>query len=84
MLNHYDLGLYVGWFEIPRDFVGLPELYGLKYDKLITSVIVFLYLCSYNLDGSVTAGIGARFNSKHVTCVFKTKLFFIKISFGNL
>jgi hypothetical protein len=29
MLNHYDLGLYVGWFEIPRDFVGLPELYGL-------------------------------------------------------
>ena len=20
MLNHYDLGLYVGWFEIPRDF----------------------------------------------------------------
>jgi hypothetical protein len=53
MLNHYDLGLYVGWFEIPRDFVGLPELYGLKYDKLIASVIV-LYLCSYNLDGSVT------------------------------
>jgi len=35
MLNHYDLGLYVGWFEIPRDFVGLLELYGLKYDKLI-------------------------------------------------
>jgi hypothetical protein len=25
-LNHYDLGLYVGWFEIPRDFIGLPEL----------------------------------------------------------
>jgi len=83
MLNHYDLGLYVGWFEIPRDFVGLPELYGLKYDKLIASVIV-LYLCSYNLDGSVTYIVGARFNSKHVTCVFKTKLFFIKISFDNL
>ena len=42
MLNHYDLGLYVGWFEISRDFVGLPELYGLKYDKLIASVIVFV------------------------------------------
>ena len=42
MLNHYDLGLYVGWFEIPRDFVGLPELYGLNYDKLIASVIVFV------------------------------------------
>jgi hypothetical protein len=41
MLNHYDLGLYVGWFEIPPDFVGLPELYGLKYDNLITLVIVF-------------------------------------------
>jgi hypothetical protein len=26
MLDHYDLGLYVGWFEIPRDFIGLPEL----------------------------------------------------------
>jgi hypothetical protein len=42
MLNHYDLGLYVGWFEISRDFVGLPELYGLKYENLITSVIVFV------------------------------------------
>jgi hypothetical protein len=26
MLDHYDLGLYVGWFEIPHDFIGLPEL----------------------------------------------------------
>jgi hypothetical protein len=42
MLNHYDLDLYVGWFEIPRDFVGLPELYAFKYDNLITSVIVFV------------------------------------------
>jgi hypothetical protein len=42
MLNHYDLGLYVGWFEIPRDFVGLPELYGFKYDNLITSMIIFV------------------------------------------
>jgi hypothetical protein len=40
-LNHYDLGLYVGWFEIPRDFTGLPELYELKCENLITSVIVF-------------------------------------------
>jgi hypothetical protein len=42
MLNHYDLSLYVGWFEIPRDFVGLSELYGFKYDNLITLVIVFV------------------------------------------
>jgi hypothetical protein len=41
MLNHYDLGWYVGWFEIPRDFIGLPELYGHKCENLITSVIVF-------------------------------------------
>jgi hypothetical protein len=39
MLNHYDLSLYVGWFEIPRDFIGLPELYDLKCENLITSVI---------------------------------------------
>jgi hypothetical protein len=42
MLNHYDLVLYVGWFEIPRDFIGLPELYGLKCENSITSVIVFV------------------------------------------
>jgi hypothetical protein len=40
--NHYDLGWYIGWFEIPRDFVGLPELYGLKCENLITSVIIFV------------------------------------------
>jgi hypothetical protein len=69
MLNHYDFGLYVGWFEIPRDFIGLPELYGLKCE---------------NLDGSVIAGIRARFNIKLVKCVFKTKVLFYKISFINL
>jgi hypothetical protein len=53
MLNHYDLSLYVGWFEIPRDFIGLPELYGLKCENLITLVIVFV-LVLYNLDGSMT------------------------------
>jgi hypothetical protein len=40
----YDLDLYVGWFKIPRDFVGLPELYGFKYDNLITSMIVFAHV----------------------------------------
>jgi hypothetical protein len=42
MLNHYDLDLYVSWFEISLDFVGLPELYGLKWENLITPVIVFV------------------------------------------
>jgi hypothetical protein len=44
MLNHYDLGLYVGWFEIPCDFIELTELYGFKYDNLITLVIVFVFV----------------------------------------
>jgi hypothetical protein len=42
MLNHYDLGLYVGWFEIPHDLIRQPELYGPKCENLITSVIVFI------------------------------------------
>jgi hypothetical protein len=54
VLNHVRSWLVVSWFEILRDFIGLPELYGLKCGNLITPVIVFLYLCSYNLDSSVT------------------------------
>jgi hypothetical protein len=42
MLNLYDLGLYVGWLEITHDFIGLPELHGLKCENLITSVSVFV------------------------------------------
>jgi hypothetical protein len=38
MLNHVRSWLYVGWFEIPHGFVGLADLYGLKYDGLIISV----------------------------------------------
>ena len=75
MLNHYGLGLYVeSWL---KSFVifGLPGLWELKYRNLITSVIVFLYLRSYDLVSSVTAGIRARFDTKYVICVFKTKVF---------
>ena len=35
----YDLGLYVGLFEILHDFIELPDLYGLKYDSLTALVI---------------------------------------------
>ena len=70
----YDLGLYVGWFEILHDFIGLPSLYGLKYDSLIALVIGIV------LDGSIIAGIGARFNTELVIWVFKTKVLFYKIS----
>jgi hypothetical protein len=73
MLNHYNLGcsrfglksLMISW---------TTGVIWLKFENLIASAIV-LYLCSYNLDGSVTAGIGARFNTKHINCVFKTKVF---------
>ena len=37
-----DLGLYIGLFEILRDFIELPGLYGLKYDGLIASVIAIV------------------------------------------
>jgi hypothetical protein len=47
MLNHYDLGWDVGWLEISRGFVGLPELYGLKCENLITLVIVFVLVLLY-------------------------------------
>jgi hypothetical protein len=42
MLNHVRSWLIVGWLEIRRDFIKLPELYGLKCDDLITSVIIFV------------------------------------------
>ena len=38
----YDLGLYVDLFEILRDFIGLPGLYGFKYDGSITPVIAIV------------------------------------------
>jgi hypothetical protein len=37
--------------------------------------LLFLYLCSYNLDSFMTAGIGARFNTEHVICVFEIEAF---------
>ena len=38
----YDLSLCVGLFMIVRDFIGLPGLYGLKYDGLIALVIAII------------------------------------------
>ena len=61
MLNHVRSWLYVGDESRPFEVLnGLPGLYGLKYDSA-TACGLPLYLCSYKLDGSVTAGIGARF-----------------------
>ena len=43
-VESHDLGLYVGWFEIPHDFTGLPELQELKYGNLIALAIVFVLM----------------------------------------
>jgi hypothetical protein len=56
-----------------RDYMGSSQ----KFECL------FLYLCSYNLDGSVTAGIGAEFNTKHIVRVFKNKSFFLRNVFST-
>ena len=55
----YDFGLYVSLFEIPRDFIELPGLYGFKYDGLITSEIPRDFiglpgLYGFKYDGSIT------------------------------
>jgi hypothetical protein len=42
MLNHVRSWLYAGWVEILHGFIGLPGLYGLKYDNLITLVIAIV------------------------------------------
>jgi hypothetical protein len=51
----YDLGMFVGWFEILRDFVDYRD-YMCSSGEIWSLWWLFLYLCSYNLDGSVTAG----------------------------
>ena len=38
----YDLGLYAGLFEILRDFIRLPGLYGFKHDGSIASLIAIV------------------------------------------
>ena len=73
----YDLGCMMA---INRD----PSWYSLDYRVYMgSSMIVWLlrrlqlYLCSYKLDGSVIAGIRARFNIIAI-CVFKTKVFVLQ------
>ena len=84
MLNHVRSWLCVG--DESRPFMvldGLPGLYGLKYDSA-TACGLPLYLCSYKLDGSITASIRARFIIIAI-CVFKTKVFVLqKPVFGKL
>ena len=60
---------------------GLPGLYRFKYDSA-TACGTPLYLYSYKLVGSATAGIRARFNVI-VTSVFKTKVFVFQKPFSS-
>ena len=69
MLNQVLSWLYVG--DESRPFVvldGLSGLYGLKYDS-VAACRLPLYLCSYKLVGSTTAGIKARFNINGHMCI---------------
>ena len=80
MLNYYDLGcMQVGLksFKISVDY----QVYMGSSLRIWSFRRLFLYLCSYKLVGSVTAGIRARFNIKHVLRLFKTKVFVVKIVF---
>ena len=52
----YDLGCMLIELRIFMVLDGLPGLYGLKYDSVITCGLP-LYLCSYKLVGSATLGI---------------------------
>ena len=62
------VGWNPSWFPDYRD-------YGILSTGIWSLRWLFLYLRSYDLVGSVTAGIRARFDIKHVICVFKTKVF---------
>ena len=74
MLNHVRSWLYVDCLSIPIVVLDrLPGLYGLKYES-VTAYWLPLYLYSYKLVGSTTAGIRAD-STLIVTCVFKTKVF---------
>jgi len=60
--TYYDLGyMYDLWFEIPRDFTDDRDYMGLSSMVRLCKWSP-LGLISYNLDGFVTPGIGARFS----------------------
>ena len=69
MLNHVRSWLFVDRLSKPVVVLDrLPSLYGLKYDSAIAYELP-LYLCSYKLVGSATAGIRARFNINCHICI---------------
>ena len=75
MLNHVRSWLYVDRLSRPIVVLDrLPGLYGLKYDSA-TACGLPLYLYSYKLVGSATAGIRARFNVNCHMWFWKTKVF---------
>jgi len=60
--TYYGLGyIYDLWFEILQDFTDYRDYMGLSLTVRLCKWSLF-GLISYNLGGSVTAGIGARFS----------------------
>jgi hypothetical protein len=84
MLNHYDLGLHVGWFEIPRDFIGLSELYGFKYGNLINFGDYF-YTCALIIWVVPSQLLSEQDSTLNMSYVYLEQRFlFAKISFYQL
>jgi len=60
--TYYNLGcMYDLWFEIHQDFTDYQDYMGLSLTVRLCKWSL-LGLISYNLGGSVTADIGARFS----------------------
>jgi hypothetical protein len=73
------LAFYVGWFEIPRDFIRLPELYGLKWEFdhsgdcfCACALIIWTVLLQLASEQDSTL---------NMSYIFKTKVFVCKSQF---
>jgi hypothetical protein len=72
---------YVEWCDLGCKQAGLKSFvvsidyrdYMGSSSKIWAFWRLFLYLCSYNLVGYVTAGTEAEFNIKHIVRVFENK-----------
>jgi hypothetical protein len=71
---------HLGSYKILCDFTDYWS-YGSMSTEIWSLQWLFLYLRSYNLVSSITTSIGARFNTKHVICVIKTKSFVKNLNF---
>jgi hypothetical protein len=92
LLVNVTCDVYVEWCHLGCKRVDLKSLvvsidyrdYMGSSSKIWAFRRLFLYLCSYNLVGSVIAGTGAEFNIKHIVRVFENKSVLFAKSVKNL